>query len=392
MKTGDNEKTFVYLSAKVQSMTNRERLLKVLRKEIPDSVPVCPDISNMIPARMTGKPFWDVYLNQDPPLWKAYIDAVKYFNIDGGFEMYSFGDLFGDEEIWETRVVQRDENRIITRDFNEETGQWHKYVVVHSRSNPPSTEILPGKVGQPAVPVTWEKLTGVKEWPTGMDLWKMIRKEMGDYGIVGMQSGMKTLVLEGPDDIYEYFANPSKFHVVRDKMMEKVENRMKIIRNLDVKPDFLFCGGSGTLVFQTPEIFRELVLPVLKRTTELAAEIGIPTHVHSCGPEAELVKICAEETLLSVIDPLELPPMGNCDLATLKKLYGNKIILKGNLHTTNVMLRGTVEDVIRESKKAIDDAASGGGFILSTGDQCGRDTPDENIRAMVETARTHGRY
>ena len=66
--------------------------------------------------------------------------------------------------------------------------------------------------------------------------------------------------------------------------------------------------------------------------------------------------------------------------------------MKGNLHTTNVMLRGSVDDVIAASKKAIDDAAAGGRFILSTGDQCGRDTPDENLRAMIETARTYGRY
>ncbi|MCG3179644.1 MAG: hypothetical protein BIFFINMI_01985 [Phycisphaerae bacterium] len=50
-------------------------------------------------------------------------------------------------------------------------------------------------------------------------------------------------------------------------------------------------------------------------------------------------------------------------------------------------------------REAIDDAAGlpGSGqaparFILSTGDQCGRDTPDGNLRALVETARTYGRY
>lgn len=52
------------------------------------------------------------------------------------------------------------------------------------------------------------------------------------------------------------------------------------------------------------------------------------------------------------------------------------------------MLKGSVQDVINASKKAIDDAKEGGSFILSTGDQCGRDTPFENIFAMVETART----
>jgi len=84
--------------------------------------------------------------------------------------------------------------------------------------------------------------------------------------------------------------------------------------------------------------------------------------------------------------------MGDCDLAQIKQLYGSKLALMGNLHTTEVMLRGSVEDVKKAARKAIDDAAVGGGFILSTGDQCGRDTPDENIFAMVEVASTYGVY
>jgi uroporphyrinogen decarboxylase len=56
------------------------------------------------------------------------------------------------------------------------------------------------------------------------------------------------------------------------------------------------------------------------------------------------------------------------------------------------MLKGTPEDVRAASRRAIDDAGAGGGFILSTGDQCGRDTPDENLHAMVETARDYGAY
>lgn len=374
-------------------MNNRERLLKVMHWELPDCVPVCPDISNMVPARLTGKPFWDIYLYQDPPLWKAYIDAVKYFNIDGGFELYEFGDLFEDEEDKrEIRIVSRDENRIITQDFSEKTGEWSRFVVVHTKDNPPATDILPVQVGLNPVPHTWEDIKGVKEWPTGMELWKLIRKEMGDYGIVGMPSGVETLILKRPENIYEYYDNPHKYYEIGDRMIEKMEKRIKIISALEEKPDFLFCGASGSLVFQSPDIFRELVLPALKRVTELAADIGIPTHVHSCGPETELVKIAAEETSLTIIDPLEIPPMGDCNLAELKRLYGDKIILKGNLHTTSVMLKGSKAKVIEASKRAIDDAANGGGFILSTGDQCGRDTPDENIFAMVETARTYGRY
>jgi len=56
------------------------------------------------------------------------------------------------------------------------------------------------------------------------------------------------------------------------------------------------------------------------------------------------------------------------------------------------MLRGSPADVEQAAKTAIDQAAERGGFILSTGDQCGRDTPDENIYAMIDAATTYGRY
>jgi uroporphyrinogen decarboxylase len=62
------------------------------------------------------------------------------------------------------------------------------------------------------------------------------------------------------------------------------------------------------------------------------------------------------------------------------------------MHTTDVMLLGGVKRVRLESLKAIRAAGEGGGFILSTGDQCGRDTPDENLREMVRVAEEFGRY
>ena len=56
-------------------MTPRQRLLTTLSGGIPDCVPVAPDFSNMIPARLTGKPFWDLYLYNDPPIWKPISPA-----------------------------------------------------------------------------------------------------------------------------------------------------------------------------------------------------------------------------------------------------------------------------------------------------------------------------
>jgi uroporphyrinogen decarboxylase len=66
--------------------------------------------------------------------------------------------------------------------------------------------------------------------------------------------------------------------------------------------------------------------------------------------------------------------------------------MMGNLHTTDVMLEGSTDDVALAARKAIDDAGEGGGYILSTGDQCGLHTPDENIHKLVEIAKTYGKY
>jgi uroporphyrinogen decarboxylase len=375
-------------------MNSRERILAVLRGEIPDCVPACPDISNMVPAKLTGKPFWQIYVYQDPPLWKAYIDAVKYFDLDGGFELYEFGDLFGDlGPAWERRIVQRrPDGSFITQRYCAETGAWDKYIEVHTADMPPTMLVRPETLGLPRVPAEWEPVTGVKQWPTGLELWKLIKREMGDHGVVGMPSGASTLILEDTDDVYEFSDHPETIFAKREMMIARAEERLRRIAAMEEKPDFLFCGASGSLIWQSPNMFRELALPVLRRVTELAAGMGLPTHVHSCGPEALLVKWAAEETRLTVIDPLEIPPMGDCNLSELKRLYGDRIVLKGNLHTIDVMLNGTPDEVAGASRKAIDDAAAGGRFILSTGDQTPRDAPEANIRAVVETARTYGRY
>jgi uroporphyrinogen decarboxylase len=198
--------------------------------------------------------------------------------------------------------------------------------------------------------------------------------------------------LTSVEAIYRYYEHPELHEQWAQERVDRVERRFRDIMAMEVKPDFICVGGSGTLVFQTMDIFRQLSYPAVKRGIDLATAAGFPTHLHSCGPQAELVRLMAEETDLTVIDPLEIPPMGDCNLAELKRLYGDRIVLKGNLHTTSVMLSRDVNVVTEAAKQAIVDAAEGGRFILSTGDQCGRDTPDENLFAMVETARTFGRY
>lgn len=381
-----------------EHMTSRERLTAVLERRIPDHVPVMPDISCMVPTRLTGKPFWDVFLYNDPPRWSAYLDAVKYFGIDSLMDCFDvqfvFEGLDTNTNLYDqTAIVFKNDDRIVTQDYYEAGGKqhWAGYVHIYHRDNPPNMYFDPYKVKLPKVPDKFQKLEGVRKHPEGEELLKLIKTKLGDHGLIGVYCGTSMLV-GTEQDILDFYDEPERYYKRRDELLEYYTKKFMKIMSLSCRPDFIATGGSGTLIFQTVETFRELGLPIVKKMTALAKEHGLPSHIHSCGPEKALVKICAEETDLTVIDPLEIPPMGDCDLKELKRLFGHKLVLKGNLHTTNVMLRGSVQDVRDACKRAIDDAAEGGGFILSTGDQCGRDTPDDNIFAMVETAKTYGRY
>ena len=395
-------------------MTPRERLTTVLKGDIPDCVPVSPDFSNMIPARLTGKPFWDLYLYNDPPIWQAYIDAAKCFDIDSLMDGY-FWLSFPDEQDyppwqrlpltaeqkkqilpageWQRFIVFKNAERIVVQRSRLENRKrvWEPRVCVYYVADSPTEWIPPSKIGLPDVSTRFEPLENVKpadNSPAGL---AKVKKLMGNQGLVGVFLASSS-ILSCEQDIYNYYDHPELHDYWRDILIERVERRFASIMKMPILPDFLCVGGSGTLVFQTVDIFRQLAYPAVRRAIELASSAGLPTHIHSCGPETALIKIMAEETSLTVIDPLEIPPMGDCNLAEIKKLYGRKLTLKGNLHTTETMLYGSPDDVIAASKKAIDDAAEGGRFILSTGDQCGRDTPDANLLAMVETARTYGKY
>lgn len=379
-------------------MTSKKRMLAAMKNGKPDMVPVAPDMSNMIPCKLTGKPFWDIYLYNNPPKWKAYIDAVRYFGFDGWLD--GVPNVFEDKPVSEYKkekvIVFKSDEKIITREYLEKEKnkkEWAEFVTVYFSNNPP-VSLKASKIDMESIPRNFYPIEGIKPQKKDLAILKEVKEYMGEDGVVGITIQVPFLALphEGGYSIYDYY---DRYNEVKEKSLrkeEKVLKRLKKILSAPIKPDFILTGGSGCLINHTPAILKDIMLPCLQKITRMCKDAGIPSQVHCCGPEREMVKICAEETDLSSINPLEIPPMGDCNLGEIKQKYGKKLSLMGNLHTTDVMLRGTPKTVEEASRKAIDDAGDGGGFILSTGDQCGRDTPEENIFKMIEVARNYGKY
>ncbi|MCX6070225.1 MAG: uroporphyrinogen decarboxylase [Chloroflexi bacterium] len=78
------------------------------------------------------------------------------------------------------------------------------------------------------------------------------------------------------------------------------------------------------------------------------------------------------------------------DMAKAKAAMGDTACIMGNVPSTLLNL-GTPKEVKEYSKKLIDVAGKGGGFILSNGAFFDQAKPD-NIKAVVQAAKEHGAY
>jgi len=107
----------------------------------------------------------------------------------------------------------------------------------------------------------------------------------------------------------------------------------------------------------------------------LAAEAGgMAESELLAGAEARIEKYRKADAAISVMD------------AASKPVAGVKVAVEQTRHAflfgCNIFCLNPAENT----------PAQNGGFILSTGDQCGRDTPDANIREMVNVAKEFGAY
>jgi uroporphyrinogen decarboxylase len=381
------------------TLSHRERFLTAVRHGKPDRVPACPCLSGMVPARRTGKPFWELYLNRQPPIWQAYLDAARYFDIDGRMIYGGMKFLYAEKDAQrmqsaETVVSRSPEQWVTQTRWNTPFGELQQETV-YQADTPPTV------VGKPIKNLARD-LKAFKclyPDPTAYDASQAdwMRQEAGEDAVFCLTVGypgfhyFTDIFADGlAGATFACMDHPDLMEELRLTIHDQAIKKAAMI--LDYRPDIIYLGGSGTLTLSTPDWVRQFSLPTIREITRMARQAGIPSMLHACGKAKWLVDLLATETELDCINPLELPPMGDCTLKEVKEQHGRRLALSGNIHTTDVMLMGTPSDVDAACRQAIEDAGRDGGFILMTGDQTARDTPDENIFAFVEAARRYGQY
>ena len=143
---------------------------------------------------------------------------------------------------------------------------------------------------------------------------------------------------------------------------------------------------TGLIV--SPDAMRRHVFPWHKRIGDLVHKKGLPYLLHSDGQLYEVL-----DDLIDCgydgIHPIEPAAM---DIAYLKREYGDRLSLCGNIDLGYTLTRGKPEEVEEEVKIRLREIAPGGGYGVGSSNSIPEYVPYENYMAMRESVLRYGRY
>jgi len=212
---------------------------------------------------------------------------------------------------------------------------------------------------------------------------KLIQRDGKEYGIIG---AVACTMLEGAwylrgleNFLMDLIENIDFVEELLDNTMEHSLALSKELLRMGV--DIIWWGDdfsmdAGPLL--SPELFNKLLVPRYAYMVQEARKIdkNVKIAFHSDG-NIEWALDGLIEAGVDIINPLQ--PDVN-DYRRVKKRYGDKLTVWGNVDTRRVMSHGTVEDVVNEVKKVISILSPGGGHLL-----CSNHTIQSTPRALENT-------
>ncbi len=132
--------------------------------------------------------------------------------------------------------------------------------------------------------------------------------------------------------------------------------------------------------FFSPEQFREYVQPYLSRIISAYRRLGKYVIKHTDGnimPIFDQLVECAPHAIHS------LDPQGRMDIAEVKKRYGRRVALCGNVHC-GLIQTGTESEVIASCEYSMQHGKPGGGYVFCTSNCVFKGMPLERYELVNE--------
>ena len=140
--------------------------------------------------------------------------------------------------------------------------------------------------------------------------------------------------------------------------------------------------------FFSPAQFGEFIAPYLEGIIRAYHDMGFYAVKHTDGnimPILDQMVQCGPDALHS------LDPQGGVDLAEVKRLYGDKVALCGNVNC-GLLQTGTEEEVIADVRRSLRDGMKGWGYIFCTSNCAYTGLPLERYELMNRIWREEGVY
>ncbi len=390
-------------------MTSRERFLTVFRNEIPDRVPVtlficdgghflnqlCPDIDP-----------WDHERAQ-----LKVIEIQKQFGADVFVRMlYGVNDpLFihmgglnvtvqtGDWEV-ETTELQNGNTRVqrsrirtpggtLTQDFSITEVRPGTFVFACTKK---TGRALAGPGHRHTLRAAYaRRLEGAGEERVARNPGRARRfRHSGTWTLTGPFNNASLLI--DHDVLYSLFRVDFPFY---EKLMNfAMERILDYTAAIDeAGPDVHCVGGNVPGGFLGRANYERFILPFERRYIEFVQRNGRPAMYHNCGQIMKLIE-SYKQLGARIVEPFSPPPLGDADLKAVKSAVDGKYIILSGIDQVNVLQNGTVEQVKRVTREAMEAGKPGGGFIMQPVDFLEYGTPTENVQAYMETALEHASY
>ncbi|HOV75020.1 MAG TPA: uroporphyrinogen decarboxylase family protein [Candidatus Hydrogenedentes bacterium] len=147
-----------------------------------------------------------------------------------------------------------------------------------------------------------------------------------------------------------------------------------------------YCFNTGP--FLSPALFSDIVAPYLAQLCQGYRDMGFYAIKHTDG------------NIMPILDQLveagphalhSLDPQGHVDIAEVKRLYGSRVCLIGNVNC-GLLTSGTDEEVIESARYCIRHGMPGGGYIFSTSNCAFTGLPLERYELMWRVWREEAIY
>jgi uroporphyrinogen decarboxylase len=345
---------------------NFDRLRKAMHHEEPDRLPLMEAlVAYEIQSQFLGRKVEDSDLKSQVEFWvKAGYDS---FPLTVG--MMSPGEVTRESSIY--RVVQeslrKDEEEVVPWNI-EENG------VITS---PPDFDRFPW---EKAAMLDFSKFHDIQPFlPGGMKILACSGKVFTvTWMLMGFQNFCLSFYMQ-KELVSKVFRKVGEIQIQGARELSKIPN----LGALWVVDDLSY--GSGPMI--DPKLFREYVFPWYEELGALAKKQGLLFFFHSDGNIWPIL-----DDLISIgfdaIHPIDPTSM---DIREVKRKVGSKLGIMGNI-STDLLSRGTPEEIRKITRETIRDVAPGGGYALGSGNSVPNWARFENYQAMREAALQFGKY